>query len=241
MGSFRSSAWVRTLAWSIAAVLITLNERLVAGQMLQWVAGGMQWVLWLAVPAAMFLSGLLVYLVVHAIQKSGAGVWEMGVSTASREVASKLHPMTIRHIGAALQHSSTDSSILSAAIGLAKPNGARIYLIHVVDTPSVLLLGKQQSSSLHATADQAYLEELAREVEEQDIPVEPVLLFGRPNDELVRIAADIPLDLLVLGSHGHRGVEDIFHGETVTSVRHRLNIPVMIVHSPEIEPALHRN
>lgn len=45
--------------------------------------------------------------------------------------------------------------------------------------------------------------------------------------------------MLVLGSHGHRGLNDLVHGQTVSSVRHRLTIPILVVRSAETEPALH--
>ena len=56
--------------------------------------------------------------------------------------------------------------------------------------------------------------------------------FGNPVDALVKMAAENKADLLVMGGHGHRGVEDLFHGTTVTALRHRLAIPVMVVPRP---------
>lgn len=35
--------------------------------------------------------------------------------------------------------------------------------------------------------------------------------------------------MLVLGSHGHRWIEDFIYGETATSVRHGVKIPVLVV------------
>ena len=36
-------------------------------------------------------------------------------------------------------------------------------------------------------------------------------------------------DLLILGSHGHRGVGDFVHGTTVEGVRHRVTVPILVV------------
>ncbi|MFM8741686.1 MAG: universal stress protein, partial [Cytophagales bacterium] len=36
-------------------------------------------------------------------------------------------------------------------------------------------------------------------------------------------------DLLVMGAHGHKWVKDLVLGATVDTVRHRVNIPVLIV------------
>jgi hypothetical protein len=44
--------------------------------------------------------------------------------------------------------------------------------------------------------------------------------------------------MLVLGSHGHGGIEGFIHGETVASVHHSVRIPLLIVPSSGTEPAL---
>jgi manganese transport protein len=36
-------------------------------------------------------------------------------------------------------------------------------------------------------------------------------------------------DLLIMGSHGHKGIKDIIFGSTADEVRHKVSIPVMIV------------
>jgi manganese transport protein len=35
--------------------------------------------------------------------------------------------------------------------------------------------------------------------------------------------------MLVMGAHGHTGLQDFIYGETVNTVRHELKIPVLIV------------
>ena len=37
------------------------------------------------------------------------------------------------------------------------------------------------------------------------------------------------IDLLLIGGHRHRGLKDIFFGASVSSVRHQLSIPVLVV------------
>jgi manganese transport protein len=45
----------------------------------------------------------------------------------------------------------------------------------------------------------------------------------------VRFVKTNAIDLLVMGAHGHRMFGDLLHGETIDSVRHQLEIPVLIV------------
>jgi len=35
--------------------------------------------------------------------------------------------------------------------------------------------------------------------------------------------------MLVVGAHGHTGVQDLIYGQTVNSVRHELDIPILMV------------
>ena len=98
-----------------------------------------------------------------------------------------------------------------------------------------MMLGKI-SESLHSRQDESYLEDLAREIEDVDLPVETSLLTGSPGEEIISSVEKLGLDMLVLGSHGHRGISDVIFGQTVTSVRHAIDIPVLIVRMKEIRP-----
>ena len=53
--------------------------------------------------------------------------------------------------------------------------------------------------------------------------------FGEPVEALAALVGSHRPDLLVLGSHGHRGVGDFVHGTTVERLRHRIRVPVMVV------------
>ncbi|MGB7582113.1 MAG: universal stress protein, partial [Sedimentisphaerales bacterium] len=139
-----------------------------------------------------------------------------------------IKPMTIKHVGVALEHTEGDAKIISAAITIAKSHNANITLVHVVDTPGVMVYGNE-SESAHSTNDRAYLEQLAEEIAEREFQVNTDLRFGRPVEELVKSVKANGFDLLVLGSHGHRLMGDIIYGETVDSVRHAINIPVFVV------------
>ena len=79
----------------------------------------------------------------------------------------------------ALQHTTGDSVIISSAVAEAKVHRARMTLLYVVDAPGTLMLG-QESWSLHGAEDETYLENLTREIEEKDLPVEFLLLHGQP-------------------------------------------------------------
>ncbi len=234
MGVFKNPRWVVVAAWVVAAVVITLNAKLVWEKTGEWLEGGAVWPWFVVVPAATALAALLVYMIVVPLLRKGR-VWDSLIATDGRKVAAEIPSLRIRRVGAALERAPGDARILSAAVALAKSEQARLFLIHVVDTPGTLLMGSQ-SASRHATDDEAYLEELVRELEERDLPVESVLRFGRPTEGIVSAVEETGVDLLVMGSHGHGRVEGLLYGETVANVHHRIRVPLLVVPTGEDTP-----
>ena len=47
--------------------------------------------------------------------------------------------------------------------------------------------------------------------------------------KITPVLKEFGADLLVMGAHGHTGIKDFVLGETVSTVRHKVNIPVLIV------------
>ncbi len=227
MGRFANPWWVKLLAWLIASVIIALNLKLVLDELTGWLSGGSLWLWFAVIPLVIFLLGILFYIIITPFLGKGR-TWESGILRKGHLIAEKLRPVTYRNIAVALEHSDLDAEILSAAIALAKNHKARLTLVHVAETPGTLVYG-QESDSLHTRQDEAYLEEITREIEERDLPVEYTLLHGDPATELIKYINENDFDLLVTGSHGHQGVQDWVHGTTVDKVRHNIRIPVFIV------------
>lgn len=227
MGVFASKAWLKLVAWIIAGVIVLLNLKLVYDELVKWLTGAnvIFWILGLAIVFGMIV--ILGYVVFKPFLK-GQQIWEGTMTTQSKQIAKNIKPLQIKHIGVALEHSDADAEILSAALSMAKYQNAKLTLIHVIETPGGMVFG-QEADSLHSREDYAYLEELAREIEEQDMPVEVLLRTGNPIREIVQSVDDLGLDMIVFGSHGHHGLEDLVFGETVTSVRHAIDIPVLII------------
>jgi manganese transport protein len=226
MGIFANRTLPKTLAWLVAAVIVGLNLKLAHQALATWLRK-VPWVAIVVVPAVILTLGVLLFITLRPFFRRGR-IWESGVITDGTEVATRIKPLSVRHIGVAVEHAPGDAAVLSAALSQARAFGAKLTLVHVVDAPGVMMMGPE-SDSRHGAEDQAYLEQLAREVEERDVPVELELRFGRPADEIVKAAEESGFDMLILGSHGHRGLEDMVYGQTVSRVRHALKIPVMVV------------
>ena len=229
MGGFANRTWVKIVAWAIAAVIIALNLKLVFDALTGWLAGRPFWV-WVIVliPLGMVLW-VLTSITVGPFFRPGRR-WESAITTDAGKVADTIVPVQIRHIGVALQHAPGDGVIISSAVAEARGHQARITLLHVLDAPGTLMLGKD-SWSLHGAEDESYLAHLTREIEEADLPVEFLLLHGQPAEAIISAVESAGIDMLVMGSHGHRGMDDLVFGQTVSAVRHAIDIPVLVVRS----------
>jgi manganese transport protein len=141
-----------------------------------------------------------------------------------------LRPRMLSRIGVALEHDQADAEILSRALALAKGDGgqAELLLLHVVDTPVTRVHGAE-TADRETGADSLYLEEMVRTLRDRGYPARSVLLYGPdPAGQLVAHLKTDPVDLLVVGSHGHGLVRDLLFGQTVDRVRHNLEIPMLI-------------
>ena len=45
----------------------------------------------------------------------------------------------------------------------------------------------------------------------------------------LRLTKEFNAELLVMGAHGHKALKDIILGSTIDAVRHKLNIPILVV------------
>ena len=136
------------------------------------------------------------------------------------------HP--VRHIAAALGRDEGDTEIISRALSLAKTEKAMLTLIHVADSALVQVYSGEGYDE-HTRDDEQYLLEIAEELRSSEVVVEIMLAYGDPARELVAFAVSHKVDMLVMGSHGHRLLGNILWGETVDPVRHQVDIPVLVV------------
>ena len=149
--------------------------------------------------------------------------------------------MAYRRILVPVDGSPTATAGLREAIGLAKSAGASLQVVHVVDYHSLAMAGLEAgayiatlTTNLKASGQQILkrAEELARKA---GVPVTSVLVEspGAPAaDAIVRQAKKAKADLIVLGTHGRRGVRRILMGSDAEQVVRSSPVPVMLVRSP---------
>jgi manganese transport protein len=227
MGSFANRLWVRLLAWGAAGVIIALNTLLLVKTISGWIAAAAPGALWpwvTVVPGAVGIALLLGYVAMPDAWRKRPPVPAAapGLPTVRFEVPH------YRHIGVALDFGEKDGKVLSHAVALASQHGATLHLFHVVEGVGGIVLGPE-AADVEAREDARHLEGIARQVEGEGVRVVTALGYGRVPEELVRLAEGEKIDLLVMGGHGHRGLQDLLFGASISEVRHRLTVPVLVV------------
>jgi manganese transport protein len=228
MGSFVSKPWVKALAWITSGLIIALNAKLVYDQIGNWIQGGTSLIL--SVPLvgiAVAVSLFLLYIIVLPLVR-GERSWAVEKREGATAVIEGIETHPVRHIAAALGRDEGDAAIVSRALSLAKTEEALLTLIHVVDS-ALAHVYSGDGYDEHARDDEQYLQEIADELRSSGVFVEIELAYGHPPAELVAFAESHHVDMLVMGSHGHRLLGDILWGETVDPVRHQVAIPVLVV------------
>lgn len=129
-----------------------------------------------------------------------------------------------------LEHSSYDAAILDHVRPLARLCGASLVLIHVADgwvARNFKQLELRESDEMQR--DREYLERVCEELSADGLDADAVLANGDPTTEIVTAAERERCDLIAMATHGHRLVGDLVYGSVANDVRHRANIPVLLV------------
>jgi nucleotide-binding universal stress UspA family protein len=130
----------------------------------------------------------------------------------------------------ALENSPADKTMLPQIAQLAKILGSELLLLHVADgwgARNFNQLKLRESDEMKD--DRKYLEKIAAGLSEKGISVSTMLALGSPPAEILKVAEAEHCNLIAMTSHGHRFFGDIFHGSTITEVRHRTHIPIFLV------------
>jgi len=72
------------------------------------------------------------------------------------------------------------------------------------------------------------LESAAERLRAEGLDVSTCLALGDPPAEILKTADTEQCDLIAMTTHGHR-LGDIIHGSTIEAVRHKANVPILIV------------
>ncbi|NIG53485.1 Nramp family divalent metal transporter [Chitinophaga sp. Cy-1792] len=228
MGDYVIGTPLKILSWIIAAILVYLNIRMVYEEARDYITGGHS----PAVDALIIILGLaflalLVYTVVYPLfTRYRKTPTSTNIHPAQVTLGELEHP-TYYRIAIALEFGKQDEKVIRSAIANGNEH-TEYVLIHIVESASAKYFGKD-SDDLETRKDQEQLDTYLALLKSRNIKAKGVLGFRRRSNEIARIVREEKADFLVLGGHGHKGLKDIIYGETANQVRHKVNIPVLVV------------
>lgn len=229
MGDFVIGIKVKILAWISAIIIVVLNVKLVYGNITEWIinAGDNAIWLWISVVPVAIISGLLL---VYISLKPLLFKSKEARSSSVHENVKKIEQLTVaphRTIAVTVDFSNADVETIANAIAQGGLE-AEYIMIHVVETAGALLIGAD-IADFESRSDKDNLVIYVEQLKEKNYKVRAELGYGNPKKIIPQIVNKIQADLLVMGAHGHKGLKDIFLGTTVNTVRHSVNIPVLVV------------
>src|SRR5947208_2682895 len=127
-----------------------------------------------------------------------------------------------------LDATAADRTILDHVVKLARFCGSKVTLLHVADGWAARTYGADAVSP-EIDEDRAYLAQVKAELVAQGVPTEAELAFGDPATEIIRWVRERGCNLVAMSTHGHRLLADLFLGTAANTVRHEVNVPVLLI------------
>jgi nucleotide-binding universal stress UspA family protein len=129
---------------------------------------------------------------------------------------------------------------LKVAAQIAKKNNGEIVLLHMLelpgqgsdaigsgsDIPEIMFFKNKAIEKLESLMDISYLE---------GIPVSEIIQFEKTFEGIINISKKNNVDLIVMGSHGASGFQEMFIGSNTEKVVRSSDIPVLVIKKEEGE------
>jgi nucleotide-binding universal stress UspA family protein len=146
--------------------------------------------------------------------------------------------MSYKRILAAADESSTSAHAIHEAVKLAKDMHAALRIVYVADAFVIIGEGVPFDFEKHESTIREHSESVLKKVktlaDKEQIPYETSLIINTETDTLIselilKEAAAWHADLIVMGTHGRKGVSHVVLGSVAEGVLHDAPVPVLLV------------
>ncbi|MFZ5876482.1 MAG: universal stress protein [Nitrospirota bacterium] len=145
-------------------------------------------------------------------------------------------PVAIKTILVPTDFSEGSQTALDYAVHLAKSFRAKIVLLHVIETTTYTMTEALQLVNVYTvvkTAVEPVLDQMVQDLQRMDVSASRSMAQGAAAHEIVSQARDVGADLIVMGTHGRRGVNHLLVGSVAERVVRTSTCPVLTVRQPE--------
>jgi nucleotide-binding universal stress UspA family protein len=141
----------------------------------------------------------------------------------------------VKHILFPCDFSKNSSRILPYVLSLSQKYGSTIYLLHVVEDllkwggfyvphPSLT----QYQTELLKSAEEK-MEEICEDQMQGCKDFKKIIVTGDPAQEILKAIKVKAIDLVIMGTHGYKGLEHTIFGSVAENVVKKSPVPVLVV------------
>lgn len=229
MGNFVIGTKTKILAWLSAFIIVILNIKLIIDEVISLIGTYPHHTLSIIlaiVPIFLFSLGVLFYVTFFPMISR---IKHKQVETPHQNTKGVLSitRKNYKHIAVTVDFSSSDNAALSQAV-MQSDHDTKLTLIHIVETAGAIIMGDEIKDHESAT-DIQQLEKYKEHISGMGFQVDIALGYGNPRRQIPQIVAERKAELLIMATHGHKGLKDYILGATIDKVRHNINIPIIIV------------
>ncbi len=119
--------------------------------------------------------------------------------------------------------SDADDPIVEHVSALAQQNNAQVVLMHVIHAHTI-----DQDRALRDKASIA-INNCVTTMQAKGIEVQYIVKNGEPEKEILQEIETGGYDLVAMATHGHTFIGDILFGSVSDSLKHAINIPLLLL------------
>jgi nucleotide-binding universal stress UspA family protein len=145
---------------------------------------------------------------------------------------------SIKRILAPIDFSETSFRSLDYAVDLATQLGAAVSVVHTYEIPmysfpDAAVITRPEIAAELADKAQKGLDEVVNARRSRGVDISGKLTNGDAREEILRLAKESRADLIVMGTHGRRGLARAVLGSVAESVTRNSDIPVLTIRGPK--------
>ncbi len=226
MGEFTIPMWQKIASWISVSVIVFLNCQMLFNKVKEWLQDSEYAVLIgaIVIPFMIVCLGILLYITFEPLFKKHKQTKSSQFHGDVPKIKFET-PKAYSSIAITVDFSSSDNKAINKALQLGGKQ-AHYVLIHVLESTNAVMYG-EETNDLERIEDSENLLAYKNQLTEQGYHCEFKLGFGSPKIVIPNLVKNS--DLLVMGTHGHTTFKDLLFGTTVESVRHKIDIPLVLV------------
>ena len=145
--------------------------------------------------------------------------------------------LTIKRILVPLDFTETSDKAFDFAIEMAERFNATVTAMHAYEIPVIgfpdgALVATVDIATRIQEAGRKGLDAAVAARSSRNVKIDSVLREGPAWEEIRALAEEMPADLIVIGTHGRRGIARALLGSVAENVIRTTRIPVLTIHGP---------